>query len=126
MTGVAQIEVTRLTLDVPAVSVAFTRALRDAGLPVSAEQATRFSRALTIARPITRRRLYFTARSVLACDQTQYAAFDAVFAVAFGGRGSGSDRRRRQRSWDRHRRRRRTRRPRRTGTSPASGILSVR
>jgi uncharacterized protein with von Willebrand factor type A (vWA) domain len=78
------VEVTHLTLDVPAVAAAFTRALHDAGLPVSGEHAARFARALTVTRPLTRRRLYFTARCVLAAEVAQFAAFDAVFAAAFG------------------------------------------
>jgi uncharacterized protein with von Willebrand factor type A (vWA) domain len=80
------IEVTHLTLDLGAVSAAFTRRLRDAGLPVSAEEAVRLARALSVATPITRRRLYFTARAVLAADRAQFAAFDAVFAAVFGRR----------------------------------------
>jgi uncharacterized protein with von Willebrand factor type A (vWA) domain len=79
------IAVTHLTLDVPAVAARFSRALHDAGLPVSSVQAARFARALTLTRPLSRRRLYFTARSVLATDQAQFAAFDAVFAAVFGG-----------------------------------------
>jgi uncharacterized protein with von Willebrand factor type A (vWA) domain len=85
-----QIQVTHLTLDLASVSAAFTRTLYDAGLPVSSEQAVRFARALSIARPISRRRLYYVARAVLAADRTQFAAFDAAFAAVFGRGGPGA------------------------------------
>jgi uncharacterized protein with von Willebrand factor type A (vWA) domain len=87
MTQPGQIEVRELTLDVPAVASAFTRALHEAGLPVTSEQAARFAGALTLARPLTRRRLYFVARAALASDQAQFATFDLVFAAVFGGAG---------------------------------------
>jgi uncharacterized protein with von Willebrand factor type A (vWA) domain len=83
------VEVTHLTLDVPAVAAAFTRALHDAALPVSSEHAARFARALTVTQPLTRRRLYFTARCVLAVEVAQFAAFDAVFAAVFGAGPAG-------------------------------------
>jgi uncharacterized protein with von Willebrand factor type A (vWA) domain len=82
-----QIAVTHLTLDLASVSAAFTRALHDAGLPVSSEQAVRFARALSIAKPISRRRLYYAARAVLAADRSQFPAFDAAFAAVFGLEG---------------------------------------
>src|SRR5829696_9038069 len=43
-----------------------------------------FARALTLVRPVTRRRLYWTARGVFVSDQSQLQAFDAVFASVFG------------------------------------------
>ena len=44
-------------------------------------------------RPITRRRLYWTARSVFVSDQAQVEAFDAVFCSVFGGARRGEERR---------------------------------
>ena len=85
MTVAQPIAVRQLTLDLPAVGTAFARALHDAGLPVSGEQAVRFARALELARPITRRRLYHIARASLTSDRAQHGAFDAVFAAVFGG-----------------------------------------
>ena len=72
-------------LDLPPLAAALSRRLRDAGLPMTPERAGDFARALALVRPITRRRLYWTARSVFLSDQAQAAAFDAVFASIFGG-----------------------------------------
>ncbi len=55
-------------------------------MPVTAERAARFAEALTLVRPITRRRLYWTARSALVTDSAQVPAFDAVFFSVFGSR----------------------------------------
>ena len=45
--------------------------------------------ALTLVRPVARRRLYWTARAVLVSDAAQVKAFDAVFRAVFGvARGS--------------------------------------
>jgi uncharacterized protein with von Willebrand factor type A (vWA) domain len=73
-----------IQLDLPAVSAAFSRQLHAAGLPMTAERAARFAEALTLVRPITRRRLYWTARGVFVSDASQQGAFDAVFAAVFG------------------------------------------
>jgi hypothetical protein len=73
-----------VALDLPPVVGAFGRRLRDAGLPVSAEHSTRFAQALSLTRPVARRRLYWTARAVFVSDRTQVKAFDAVFAAVFG------------------------------------------
>ena len=71
-------------LDLPAVTTAFGRRLQDAGVPTTAERAARFAQALELVRPVSRRRLYWTARGVLVTDQTQVKAFDSVFASVFG------------------------------------------
>jgi uncharacterized protein with von Willebrand factor type A (vWA) domain len=73
-----------IELDLPALAVGFSRRLREAGVPVSAERSARFAEALTLVRPVSRRRLYFTARAVLLGDRAHLAAFDAVFAAVFG------------------------------------------
>jgi uncharacterized protein len=85
MTGPA-FSVRRLHLDLPALAGAFSRRLHDAGVPTTAERAARFAQALELVRPVSRRRLYWTARGVLVTDQTQVRAFDSVFAAVFGGR----------------------------------------
>ena len=46
----------------------------------------RLREALALVRPITRRRLYWTARAVFVSDPALAAAFDAVFFSIFGGR----------------------------------------
>jgi hypothetical protein len=71
-------------LPLPAMAAAFARRLRDAGLPVAPERAARFADALAVVRPVSRRRLYWTARAVFVSERTQVPAFDAVFAAVFG------------------------------------------
>jgi uncharacterized protein with von Willebrand factor type A (vWA) domain len=71
-------------LDLPAVAGAFSRRLREAGVPITAERAARFTRALTLVQPITRRRLYWTSRAALVSDSGQVKAFDSVFHSVFG------------------------------------------
>ena len=76
-------------VDLPAVAGAFTRRLQDAGLPVTAARAADLARALALVRPVSRRRLYRTARAVLVSDPAQVAVFDSVFRSVFGGRSVG-------------------------------------
>jgi uncharacterized protein with von Willebrand factor type A (vWA) domain len=71
-------------LDLPALAGAFSRRLREAGVPITAERAARFAHALALVKPITRRRLYWTARAVLVSDSGQVKAFDSVFWAVFG------------------------------------------
>ena len=78
-------------LDLPAVAGAFSRRLRDAGVPITAERAARFAHALTLVKPVSRRRLYWTARAVLVSDSAQLKAFDSVFSSVFGGRALPSE-----------------------------------
>lgn len=73
-----------IELDLPALAAAFARRLHAAGVPVTAERAARFADALALVQPITRRRLYWTARSALVSGSAQVPAFDAVFASVFG------------------------------------------
>jgi uncharacterized protein with von Willebrand factor type A (vWA) domain len=75
----------------PATAAAFGRRLREAGLPVAAGRAVRFADALAVVRPVSRRRLYWTARSVFVSDRSQVAAFDAVFTSVFGSRAGSTD-----------------------------------
>jgi hypothetical protein len=84
-------EVQTVRLDLPALVGAFGRRLHEAGVPVSAERATHFAEALTLVRPVARRRLYWTARAVFVSDFAQVKAFDAVFASVFGARPTGED-----------------------------------
>jgi uncharacterized protein with von Willebrand factor type A (vWA) domain len=70
-------------LDLPALSSAFTRRLRAAGLAATPIQASEFARALDLVRPLARRRLYWTARSVFVTDISQLKAFDQVFFSLF-------------------------------------------
>ena len=51
-------KVETIHLDLPALAGAFSRRLRDAGLPVTAERAAAFAHALALTGPVSRRRLY--------------------------------------------------------------------
>ena len=73
-----------IDLDLPALVGAFSRRLHEAGVPVSAERATRFAHSLSLVAPVARRSLYWTARAVFVSDFAQLKAFDAVFASVFG------------------------------------------
>jgi uncharacterized protein with von Willebrand factor type A (vWA) domain len=61
-----------------------SRRLHDAGVPVTPARSADFARALTLTRPVARRRLYWTARAVFVTDPSQVAAFDRVFREVFG------------------------------------------
>ena len=76
-----------IELDLPPLASAFGRRLHDAGVPVTPARAADFAHALELVRPVARRRLYWTARSVFVTDRSQVAPFDAVFASVFGARG---------------------------------------
>ena len=78
-------------LDLPPLVGALSRRLHDAGVPVTPGRSIDFARALTLVRPITRRRLYWTARAVFVSDPVHVEAFDAVFFSIFGSRAAGDD-----------------------------------
>jgi uncharacterized protein len=78
-----------IELDLPALAAALSGCLGEAGVPVTPARSVEFARALTLVRPVSRRRLYWTARAVFVSDPVQVKAFDAVFASIFGGRGDG-------------------------------------
>ncbi len=77
-----------LELELAPLVGGFGRRLHDAGVPVSAERATRFAAALRLvlgrAGIVSRRRLYWTARAVFVSDPSQVRIFDRVFAEVFG------------------------------------------
>jgi uncharacterized protein with von Willebrand factor type A (vWA) domain len=75
-----------IELDLPALAGALSRRLHDAGVPITPARSADVARALALVRPITRRRLYWTARAVLVTDPAQVKAFDAVFFAIFGDR----------------------------------------
>ena len=80
-----------IELDLPLLVGAMSRRLHDAGLPITPSRSADFARSLTLVRPITRRRLYWTARAVFVSDPAQVKAFDAVFFSIFGSRVEGHD-----------------------------------
>jgi len=81
---VADFRLQTLALDLPPLAGALSRRLHDAGLPMTPDRPADFARALGLVRPLTRRRLYWTARGVFVSDGAQVRAFDAVFASVFG------------------------------------------
>jgi uncharacterized protein len=80
-----------LGLDLPEVAGRFSRRLYDAGVPVTAERAAWFAESLAVVEPISRRRLYWTARAAFVSDRSQVRAFDAVFADVFGSAPARED-----------------------------------
>ena len=75
-----------LELDLPPLAAALSRRLHEAGVPMTPERPADFARALTLVRPLTRRRLYWAARGVFVSDRAQVSAFDAVFFSIFSTR----------------------------------------
>jgi uncharacterized protein len=73
-----------IQLDLPPLAAALSRRLHDRGVPITPGRSVDFARALTLVRPITRRRLYWTARAVFVSDPTQVPVFDEVFFAVFG------------------------------------------
>ena len=74
-----------IELDLPPLVGALSRRLHDVGVPMTPARSAELARALTLVRPIARRRLYWTARAVFVTDPAQVTAFDAVFFSIFGG-----------------------------------------
>jgi uncharacterized protein with von Willebrand factor type A (vWA) domain len=72
-------------VDVALVAARFGRAVHDAGIPCTPERSVRFARALDVAPPASRDRLYWTARAVFVSAHGQIPAFDGVFARVFDG-----------------------------------------
>src|SRR4029079_13983274 len=58
-----------IELDLPPLAAGFARRPRAAGCPVPPARAVGFARALGLTRPVSRRRLYWTARSLFVSDQ---------------------------------------------------------
>jgi uncharacterized protein with von Willebrand factor type A (vWA) domain len=81
---VTDFAVETIHLDLPALAGAFSRRLRAAGVPATPERCAHFAQALTLVRPVGRRRLYWTARAVFVSDPAHLSAFDAVFRSVFG------------------------------------------
>ena len=81
----ADFGVTTLHLDLPALAGALGARLREEGVPVPPDRSAGLARALTLVEPVSRGRLYWTARAALVSDDAQVAAFNRVFAEVFGG-----------------------------------------
>ena len=82
-------------LDLAPLVAAFGRRLHAAGVPVTAERSARLASALTLTRPVSRTRLYWTARAVHGlATRRRSTAFDRVFFAVFGSRVDAPDERR--------------------------------
>ncbi|MDX6657717.1 MAG: uncharacterized protein QOH62_2510, partial [Solirubrobacteraceae bacterium] len=71
-------------LDLPAVVGAFSQRLHEAGMPVTPSQTQQYARSLSLTKPISRRRLYWTTRAVFVTGFIQVPTFDRVFREVFG------------------------------------------
>jgi uncharacterized protein len=80
-----------IELDLPPLAAALSRRLHEAGVPMTPERAAAFAHALGLVRPVSRRRLYWTARAVFVSHQAHVKAFDAVFFSVFGDTASDVD-----------------------------------
>jgi hypothetical protein len=77
--------VATIHLDLAPLAGTLGQRLREAGVPVTPERSADFAHALAITRPQSRRRLYWTARSIFVTDRAHARAFDGVFRAIFGG-----------------------------------------
>jgi hypothetical protein len=73
-----------IELDLAPLAGSFGQRLREAGVPVTPERSAGFARALALARPVGRRRLYWIARAIFVTDESHAAGFEAVFRSIFG------------------------------------------
>jgi len=87
----AEFGVETIDLDLPLLVATLSRRLHDGGVPTTPGCSVDFARALTLVRPITRRRLYWTTRAVFVSDPAQVEIFDSVFFSLFGGGPQGDD-----------------------------------
>jgi uncharacterized protein len=65
--------------------VTLSRALRDAGLPVTPDRSVVAAEALTVLRPRTRNQVYWATRTSLVASHEQVAIFNRVFAALLDG-----------------------------------------
>jgi uncharacterized protein len=75
-----------VVLDLPPLVSAFARRLAEAGVPVTPARTADLARALTLVKPISRGRLYWTMRAALLTEESQVKAFDKVFDEVFAQR----------------------------------------
>jgi len=71
--------------DLAITAARFGAALRHAGVPADPGRCERFARAVTVARPATRRELYLCALATLVSGQSQIETLERVFNAMFGG-----------------------------------------
>jgi uncharacterized protein with von Willebrand factor type A (vWA) domain len=71
--------------DLPAVAARFAATVRAAGIPVGADRAERFAKAVTLVAPGTLTSLRACAHATLCLNHEHDAILDAVFDATFGG-----------------------------------------
>src|ERR1700680_1188989 len=72
------------TEDLAMTAARFGAALRHAGVPADPGRCERFARAVTVARPASRRELYLCALATLVSGQSQIETLERVFNAMFG------------------------------------------
>jgi hypothetical protein len=87
--GEATFSLETVHLDLPGVAVALSQRLWAAGIPVTPGHAVTFLEALALVGPVSRRRLYCTARAVFVSSRADLPAFDSVFLSIFDRSGVG-------------------------------------
>src|SRR5262249_37139356 len=73
--------------DLALTAARFGAALRAEGVPADPGRCERFARAVTVARPPSRRALYLCALATLISSEAQIEALDRVFGAMFGSAG---------------------------------------
>jgi hypothetical protein len=86
-------DVETVDFDLVALATAVADLLHETGIAVTPDQSERYERSLQLARPRSRRELYFTTRAIFLTDVEQLATFNRVFAQVFGA-PAGADRHR--------------------------------
>jgi uncharacterized protein len=71
--------------DAATMVVTLSRALRDAGLPVTPDRSVVAAEALTVLRPRTRNQVYWATRTSLVASHEQVAIFNRVFTALLDG-----------------------------------------
>jgi uncharacterized protein with von Willebrand factor type A (vWA) domain len=74
-----------ISTDAPAMVVALSRALRDAGMAVTPDRSVVAADALRVLRPRTRNEVYWATRTSLVASHEQIAVFNRVFAALLDG-----------------------------------------
>ncbi len=81
---VIDFKVVPFEVPLPDLAAGFSARLHAAGVPVTPGMAQQFARALTLTKPVSRRRLYCVARAIFVTGFQQVATFNRVFAEVFG------------------------------------------
>ncbi|HWB37779.1 MAG TPA: VWA domain-containing protein [Rugosimonospora sp.] len=77
--------------DLPGVAARFAAALRAAGVPVGADRAERFARAVALVDPATVASLRACAHATLSAGHEHDPVLDAVFDIVFAGYADPAD-----------------------------------